>query len=119
MMLFSAAAIYGSRGSNGVVLVTTKKGKKGKPRLSFTTYFGVQRLESSINMMSGADWVQMRKESIDEAWVARGQAANPKKNYLATDSQEFRAAELAVNPWATPSLSIANLIYDPKWAYVR
>ena len=113
----AAAAIYGSRGSNGVVLVTTKKGKKGKPRLTFTSYVGVQRLENSIEMMSAPDWIQMRKESIDEAWVARGQTLNPKKDYKATDSQEFRAAELAVNPWATPSLSIANLIYDPKWAY--
>ena len=113
----AAAAIYGSRGSNGVVLVTTKKGKKGKPRLSFTSYIGVQRLESSIDMLSAPDWVQMRRESIDEAWVARGQTLNPKKDYKATDSQEFRAAELAVNPWATPSLSISNLIYDPKWAY--
>ncbi len=113
----AAAAIYGSRGSNGVVLVTTKKGKKGKPRLTFTSYVGIQRLENSIDMLSAPDWIQMRKESIDEAWVARGQALNPKKDYKATDSQEFRATELAVNPWATPSLSIANLIYDPKWAY--
>lgn len=113
----AAAAIYGSRGSNGVVLVTTKKGKKGKPRLTFTSYVGVQRLENNIEMMSAPDWIQMRKDGIDEAWVARGQAMNPKKDYKATDSQEFRAAELAVNPWATPSLSIANLIYDPKWAY--
>lgn len=113
----AAAAIYGSRGSNGVVLITTKKGKKGKPRLTFTSYVGVQRLESSIDMLSAPDWIQMRKESIDEAWVARGQSLNPKKPYAATDSQEFRAAELKVNPWATPSLSTANLIYDPKWAY--
>jgi TonB-dependent starch-binding outer membrane protein SusC len=113
----AAAAIYGSRGSNGVVLVTTKKGKKGKPRLTFTSYVGVQRLENSIDMLSAPDWIQMRKESIDDAWVARGQTLNPKKDYKATDSQEFRAAELGVNPWATPSLSISNLIYDPKWAY--
>ncbi|MBL7816797.1 MAG: TonB-dependent receptor [Saprospiraceae bacterium] len=113
----AAAAIYGSRGSNGVVLVTTKKGKKGKPRLTYSGYIGMQRLESKIDMLSAEDWIQMRKESIDEAWVARGQTLNPKKDYKATDSQEFRAAELGVSPWATPSLSIANLIYDPKWAY--
>ncbi len=113
----SAAAIYGSRGSNGVVLVTTKKGKKGKPRLTFSSYVGVQRMEGKIDMLSAQDWIQMRKESIDEAWVARGQSLSPKKDYKATDSQDFRATELAVNRWATPSLSIANLIYDPKWEY--
>ncbi len=113
----AAAAIYGSRGGNGIVLVTTKKGKKGKPRLTFNTYVGVQRLEGKIDMLSAPDWIQMRKESIDDAWVARGQTLNPKKDYKATDSQDFRATELGVSRWATPSLSIANLIYDPKWEY--
>jgi TonB-dependent starch-binding outer membrane protein SusC len=113
----AAAAIYGSRGSNGVVLITTKKGIKGKPRLTFSTYYATQRLEGSIDMLSAQDWIQMRKESIDEAWVARGQTLNPKKDYKASDSQDFRAAELGVSRWAVPSLSIANLIYDPKWEY--
>ncbi len=113
----AAAAIYGSRGGNGIVLVTTKKGKKGKPRLTFNTYVGVQRLEGKIDMLSAQDWIQMRKESIDEAWVARGQTLNPKKDYKATDSQDFRATELGVSRYAVPSLSIANLIYDPKWEY--
>jgi TonB-linked SusC/RagA family outer membrane protein len=113
----AAAAIYGSRGGNGIVIVTTKKGKKGKPRLTFNTYLGVQRLEGKIDMLSAQDWIQMRKESIDEAWVARGQTLSPKKDYKATDSQDFRAAELGVSRYAVPSLSIANLIYDPKWEY--
>ena len=36
----SASAIYGSRGANGVILITTKRGKTGKPKFSFTTRFG-------------------------------------------------------------------------------
>jgi TonB-linked SusC/RagA family outer membrane protein len=39
----SSAAIYGSRGANGVILLTTKKGSFGKPRLSVNTYYGVDR----------------------------------------------------------------------------
>ncbi|MDR1780442.1 MAG: TonB-dependent receptor [Tannerella sp.] len=38
----SAAAVYGSRSANGVVLITTKKGKQGKPRIQFNAYYGVQ-----------------------------------------------------------------------------
>ena len=37
----SSAAIYGSRGSGGVILITTKKGESGKPRIRFNSYFGV------------------------------------------------------------------------------
>ena len=40
----SAAAIYGTRGSNGVILVTTKKGVAGKPRMDFSTNFGLQHI---------------------------------------------------------------------------
>lgn len=39
----SAAAIYGSRAANGVVLITTKKGKEGKPQVSFDAYYGLSR----------------------------------------------------------------------------
>jgi TonB-dependent starch-binding outer membrane protein SusC len=106
----SAAAIYGSRGSNGVVIVTTKKGKKGKPKLRFNSYIGFQNIESQLDMMSPEQWIQHRKEGVDEAWVNRG--VSLKKDYKASDSQEFRAAELAIT-LATPNTS---LMYDPKWA---
>jgi TonB-dependent starch-binding outer membrane protein SusC len=109
----AAAAIYGSRGSNGVVLITTKKGKKGVPKLTFNSYIGMQRLESTINMLSPEDWIQMRKEGVDEAWVNRGPTLTPKKDYKATDSQEFRAAELAI----VNGIPNATYMYDPKWAY--
>lgn len=45
----SAAAVYGSRSANGVILITTKKGKEGKPRISFNAYYGVQS-PSNIKM---------------------------------------------------------------------
>ena len=83
----SAAAIYGSRGSNGVVLVTTKKGKKGKPKLNFQSYVGYQTLESRLPIMSPEEWIQQRKDGIDEAWVARG--VTLKKDYKATDPMDF------------------------------
>jgi TonB-dependent SusC/RagA subfamily outer membrane receptor len=40
----SASAIYGSRAANGVVLITTKRGKAGKPRVSLDSYYGVQQV---------------------------------------------------------------------------
>jgi TonB-dependent starch-binding outer membrane protein SusC len=107
----SAAAIYGSRGSNGVVLVTTKKGKKGKPKLNFQSYVGSQQAESRLPMMSPEEWIQQRKDGIDEAWVARG--VTLKKPYTAADPMDFRATELGV----TVNTPNAGLMYDPKWAY--
>ena len=107
----SAAAIYGSRGSNGVVLITTKKGKKGKPKLRFNSYMGVQKIESTIDMMTPEQWIQMRKEGVDEAWVNRG--ISLKKPYTAADPQDFRGTELAI----VNGVPNATYMYDPKWAY--
>lgn len=43
----ASTAMYGSRGSNGIVIVTTKKGVSGKPSFSFSQYYGVQTIEKS------------------------------------------------------------------------
>jgi len=53
----ASAAIYGSRGANGVILVTTKKGKKGETKFSYNTYASIscRYLQDNINMTSG-EW---------------------------------------------------------------
>lgn len=48
----SAAAIYGSRGSNGVIIITTKKGQSGKPRYTFSSQFSVQHLTKEFSVLS-------------------------------------------------------------------
>jgi TonB-dependent starch-binding outer membrane protein SusC len=53
----SAAAIYGARGSNGVVLITTKKGKEGDAVLSFNSYLALSDLPKKINMLSHAEFI--------------------------------------------------------------
>ncbi len=47
----SATAIYGSRGSNGVIIITTKRGRTGKPRIEFDTYVGFQEVAHKIKLM--------------------------------------------------------------------
>ncbi|EKU89674.1 TonB-dependent receptor [Bacteroides oleiciplenus] len=54
----ASAAIYGSRGSNGVVIVTTQKGKTGRPRISFTANYGIQSLEKKIDMFDAKEFME-------------------------------------------------------------
>lgn len=54
----AACAIYGSRGSNGVIIVTTKKGKKGDPKISFKSFTGIQKIDNKLNMMDGNQYIQ-------------------------------------------------------------
>lgn len=55
----SATAIYGSRGANGVILITTKKGKPGKPVVNFTTSEGFQFLTRKYHVANGQEYAQL------------------------------------------------------------
>lgn len=59
-----ATAIYGSRGSNGVILISTKKGKAGRPIFNLNVNNGWSRITRYANMMNTAQYVQMRKEAL-------------------------------------------------------
>ncbi|WP_169513460.1 SusC/RagA family TonB-linked outer membrane protein [Flexithrix dorotheae] len=62
----SATAIYGSRGSNGVIIVTTKSGKSGKTEVSLTAEYGFQKLNKKLDLMNGTEyWALRRLNSAD------------------------------------------------------
>ena len=73
----ASAAIYGSRGSNGVVLITTKKGKTGKPTISLNAYAAISQLERKVDVMNSDEWITFNKKWLDRQWVnATGQDAS-------------------------------------------
>ncbi len=59
----SATAIYGTLGANGVILITTKSGKMGKSRVSVNSYYAIQDLGGYANIMTGPEWVALRREA--------------------------------------------------------
>ena len=63
----SATAIYGSRGANGVVIVTTKRGKEGKPQVDYNSYIGFQTIGRKLDMMNAAEWIEYMRESHRQA----------------------------------------------------
>jgi len=63
-----AAGIYGSRGANGVILVTTKRGKAGKPTFNLSTKYGLSTYANKPKFASGPEWLALRQE----AWVNDG-----------------------------------------------
>ncbi|WPP51790.1 TonB-dependent receptor [Catalinimonas niigatensis] len=67
----SATAIYGSRGANGVILVTTKKGKKDRLTLSYNAYAGIQNVAKEMDILSTEQYINV----INDLSVAQG--ANP------------------------------------------
>lgn len=58
----SATAIYGSRGANGVIIIETKKGKEGMPRVVYDASYGVQQVVESMDMMNPYEFVKYQIE---------------------------------------------------------
>ncbi|MDN3582525.1 SusC/RagA family TonB-linked outer membrane protein [Mucilaginibacter flavus] len=55
----SATAIYGSHGANGVVIITTKRGKKGTNNVSLSSYYGTQRVAKKLDLLNGSQWASL------------------------------------------------------------
>ncbi len=68
----SSSSIYGLRAANGVVLITTKRGKAGKPRVNFDVYTGVQNFPKFYEMNSTSQYVALAQESYDNANAQAG-----------------------------------------------
>jgi len=58
----SSAAIYGARAANGVVLITTKRGKENTPVISYSTYFGTSKLRKPIEVLNTTEYRKLMKE---------------------------------------------------------
>nr|WP_319397533.1 TonB-dependent receptor [uncultured Carboxylicivirga sp.] len=64
----SATAIYGSRGANGVVIITTKRGKKGKDKVEVSTNFSVSKIANKIDVLNAYDYANyINEQTINDA----------------------------------------------------
>ena len=80
----SATAIYGARGANGVVIITTKKGKVGKPQLKYDGSFGFQQVTNTIPMLDAYEFVKLQNVLFP---------ADTQKNYLIEHEGKQRTVE--------------------------
>src|SRR5690606_15191921 len=75
----SAAAIYGARGANGVVIITTKSGAAGSaPKLNFNTSYAVSKIRSKMDVLNTSEYINV----MNELEVARGNAIPFDNNYI-------------------------------------
>lgn len=76
----SSTAIYGSRAANGVILITSKKGISGGPKITYNGYFGIQNVARRLPLMNGAEYLQYMHD-YQVAMGRTGDELNP-ENYL-------------------------------------
>lgn len=88
----SATAIYGSRGANGVVVITTKKGVVGRAQLTYDGSFGISKVTKFMDMLSGYDFVKLQQEVDPQRAEERYFMTYEGKKYTLED---YRNAETA------------------------
>ena len=65
-----ATAIYGSRGANGVLIITTKKGKAGESKVNVNVYTGFSKVSNKLDLLNTQQYLQMRKDAFELDAVA-------------------------------------------------
>ncbi len=111
----SAASIYGARAANGVVIITTKRGGEGEPKISFDMYTGTQQLGKTLNLMNTKELGQYYYESEIGAGKAPGTSPSAQYRFGADGSQTI-ADYIYPNVYgALPSnYTYTNNIADPN-----
>jgi TonB-linked SusC/RagA family outer membrane protein len=100
----SAASIYGSRAGNGVVIITTKKGKAGKPKFTYDTYYGSQRHGKLLDMLN-------TQEYADLTWESRKNSGAVGANGNPAHSQFGNGPTPVIPDFVLPSGALAS---DPR-----
>lgn len=98
----SAAAIYGARGANGVIMVTTKRGNAGEGvHISYDGSVSISHMQRKMDVMNSAEWMAAFKQGLENANAWQGKNFDTDLSKIFTDERLFRAD-------GTP-------IYDTDW----
>ncbi|MVN20415.1 SusC/RagA family TonB-linked outer membrane protein [Mucilaginibacter arboris] len=100
----SSAAIYGARAANGVVIVTTKRGKKGPPKVSLNAYSGVQTPQHLIKMANTSEYVS----AFNTAAAADGRAQIPASLISTLPDVNWQKEVLRPSPISNVQLGISG-----------
>lgn len=87
----SATAIYGSRGANGVIIITTRKGKKGDPVVTYNGYYGLQQDMNRPKMMEPYEFVKyqlLAAPNAADTYLKDGKTLEDYRNVKGTDMQD-------------------------------
>jgi TonB-linked SusC/RagA family outer membrane protein len=104
----AAAAIYGSRASNGVVIITTKHGQNSKARVGINAFTGYNQAAKKLQMLNGQQWIDRATEMINAAYVLKYASSGATAN----DAPATRAAMIGLAPG---QVNVAYML-DPRWA---
>lgn len=84
----SSAAIYGARATNGVILITTKRGQEQETRINFNASYGIQDIENRLEMLNASQWHDLKgtqpdnpDDMVDTDWLSHVLRTSPTQSY--------------------------------------
>ena len=107
----SSTAVYGIRGANGVILITTKRGKEGKPKISVTANWGLQRPTQIPEFLGSYGHLVLRKK----AWENDGKDPLQQDNGLLTD-ESLEGFRLGEDPYRYPDVNWYDAMVNKRGA---
>lgn len=107
----AAAAIYGSRASNGVVLITTKRGKTGKAKIDVNSNIGFTERTRKLDMLNSSEWIDRFTEMVNAKYVAdygsQGATASDnntrRRQILKLGATAYNATYMTDERWTNPA----------------
>ena len=103
----SATAIYGTNGANGVILITTKHGKDGKPNISYNGYLGIEDFAKKLDFCNGAEITQRYKD-----YVAQNAGETMYNDYVKNANEAAAQAAGQETDWLYDMVSQTGIIQD-------
>ena len=103
----SATAIYGTNGANGVILITTKHGKDGKPNISYNGYLGIEDFAKKLDFCNGAEITQRYKD-----YVAQNAGETMYNDYVKNANEAANQAAGIETDWLYDMISQTGIIQD-------
>ena len=107
----ASAAIYGSRGANGVVLVTTISGQSGKAKVSLNYSYGLQEVINRIDVMDAYEYAQASIDAAQNGWIETGGNPNAPNTIEARGQYKYTWPEELENPENLPNTNWQDLIF--------
>lgn len=118
----SATAIYGSRGGNGVIVITTKRGKKGPSRINYNGYYGLNMPYKFYKLLSPYEFVRLANDQFPGAnpYLTAGKTLEDYRNVKGTDWQDLLIRNASVD---NHSLNVSggneNTTYSMSGNYIN
>lgn len=105
----SSAAIYGSRGANGVIIITTKKGSSGKPKVTARAYFGLQQVAKKVDLMDAYEFANFVATARNNYHLSQG------ADNKVTDDNSKRVKKARIPDYLVPYLEGKPGLVNTDW----